>query len=277
MSFKINSNISALNANLNSTLNSAGINKSLGALASGSMLNSSSYNSAGLSIANQLSAQIASMGQSIMNSNDSIGLVQVADGALEEYGNILEDVRRLSIQASNDTLNSDDRAIIQKEIDSLMSSADDIAKSTKYNGINLLDGTGGSLGDGTFVTHTGAGSNDNQSVKIGDAQTTSLLGAPIDVSSSASASLSIDTIDSAINSINGIRADLGAAQNQLVANIKNTSVTHVNIASAESQMRDLDFAAESANFSKLNILSQSGSFASAQANASQSSVLNLFK
>lgn len=277
MSFKINSNISALNANLNSTLNSAGINKSLGALASGSMLNSSSYNSAGLSIANQLSAQIASMGQSIMNSNDSIGLVQVADGALEEYGNILEDVRRLSIQASNDTLNSDDRAIIQKEIDSLMSSADDIAKSTKYNGINLLDGTGGSLGDGTFVTHTGAGSNDNQSVKIGDAQTASLLGAPIDVSSSASASLSIDTIDSAINSINGIRADLGAAQNQLVANIKNTSVTHVNIASAESQMRDLDFAAESANFSKLNILSQSGSFASAQANASQSSVLNLFK
>lgn len=277
MSFKINSNISALNANLNSTLNSAGINKSLGALASGSMLNSSSYNSAGLSIANQLSAQIASMGQSIMNSNDSIGLVQVADGALEEYGNILEDVRRLSIQASNDTLNSDDRAIIQKEIDSLMSSADDIAKSTKYNGINLLDGTGGSLGDGTFVTHTGAGSNDNQSVKIGDAQTASILSAPIDVSSSASASLSIDTIDSAINSINGIRADLGAAQNQLVANIKNTSITHVNIASAESQMRDLDFAAESANFSKLNILSQSGSFASAQANASQPSVLNLFK
>ncbi|DAB28872.1 MAG: flagellin [Sulfurimonas sp. RIFOXYD12_FULL_33_39] len=277
MSFKINSNISALTANVNSGMNSAGINKSLGALASGSMLNSSAYNSAGLSIANQFSAQVAAMGQSIMNSNDSIGLVQVADGALEEYGDILENVRRLSIQASNDTLNSDDRAIIQKEIDSLMSSADDIAKSTKYNGINLLDGTGGSAGDGTFVTHTGANSGESQNVKIGDAQTASILGAPIDVTSQAGASSAIDTIDSAINSINGIRADLGAAQNQLISNIKNTSVTQVNIASAESQMRDLDFAAESANFSKLNILSQSGSFAQSQANASQSSVLNLFR
>ena len=278
MSFKINSNIGALNANLNSSMNSMSVSKSLGALASGSSINSASYNSAGLAIANQLSAQVSGMGQAIMNSNDTVGLVQVADGALEEYGNILEDVRRLSIQASNGTLSSDDRAIIQQEIDSLMSSADDIAKTTSFNGINLLDGTGGSFGNGTFVTQTGANEGEIQSLTIGDAQTASILGGlTIDVTTQAAASASLDTLDTAIDNINGKRADLGAAQNQLMSSIKNTYVTQTNIASAESQMRDIDFAAESANFSKLNILAQTGSFAQAQANAAQSAVVNLFR
>ena len=278
MSFKINSNIGALNANLNSNINSGGVNKSLKSLASGSALSGASYNSAGLAIANQLSAQVNGLGQSIMNANDSIGLIQVADGALQEYENILEEVRNLSIQASNDTLSSGDRNIIQRQIDSLMSSADNIAKTTKYNGINLLDGTGGSSGDGTFVTQSGANSGETQSVSIGDAQSASVLGGSvIDVTTHANASLSIDTIDAALKNISNIRADLGAAQNQLISTIENTSVTQINIASAESQMRDIDFAAESANFSKANILMQSGSFAQAQANASQASVLNLFK
>jgi len=278
MSFRINSNIGAMNANLHSNINNLGVNRSIESLASGSKLNNSSYNAAGLAIANQLSAQVSGMGQAIMNSNESVGLVQVADGALQEYGNILEDVRRLTIQASNDTLNADNKAIIQQEIDSLMSSADDIAKTTSFNGIKLLDGTGGSAGNGTFITHTGADSGETQSVSIGDAQTASILGgATIDVTTQANAELSLDTIDSAINSVNGLRADLGASQNQIMSNIRNISVTQINIASAESQIRDIDFAAESANFSNLNILSQTGSFALSQANASQANVLNLFK
>jgi len=278
MSFRINSNIGAMSANLHSNINNLGVNRSIESLASGSKLNNSSYNAAGLAIANQLSAQVSGMGQAIMNSNESVGLVQVADGALQEYGNILQDVRRLTIQASNDTLNAGDKAIIQQEIDSLMSSADDIAKTTSFNGIKLLDGTGGSAGNGTFITHTGADSGETQSVTIGDAQTASVLGgATIDVTTQANAEVSLGSVDAAIDTINGLRADLGASQNQIMSNIRNISVSQINIASAESQIRDIDFAAESANFSNLNILSQTGSFALSQANASQANVLNLFR
>jgi flagellin len=277
MGFRINSNIGSMNANLHSNLNNMGINKSLGSLASGSAINHAAYDASGLGIANQLSAQVSGLGRSIMNSNESIGMVQVADGALQEYGNNLDRVRVLTLQASNGTLGADDRAIIQKEIDALMESADDIAKTTKFNGINLLDGTGGSSGDGTFVTHTGANANETQSVAIGDAQTASVLGGVIDVTTQAGASASLGLIDTAKENIDGMRADLGAAQNQLMSNIRNISVTQVNVASAESQIRDIDFAAESANFSKMNIMSQTGSFAQAQANAAQSNVVNLFK
>ncbi|WP_372999360.1 flagellin [Sulfurimonas sp.] len=277
MGFRINSNIGAMNASLHSNLSNMGMNKSLGSLASGSAINYAAYDASGLGIANQLSAQVSGLGRAIMNSNESIGMLQVADGALQEYGDTLERVRTLTLQASNGTLGASDRAIIQKEIDSLMESADNIAKSTTFNDINLLDGSGGSAGNGTFITHTGANTDENQSVTIGDAQTASLLSGAIDVTTQAGASASLSTIDDAMKSIDGMRADLGAAQNQLMSNIRNISVTQINVASAESQIRDIDFAAESANFSKMNILSQTGSFAQAQSNAAQANVLNLFK
>ncbi|MCF6340772.1 MAG: flagellin [Sulfurimonas sp.] len=276
MSFSINNDISALTANVHSNQNSLNLNKSLGALSSGSALNSASNNSAGLGIANQLSAQVAGMGQAIMNSNSTIGLIQVADGAIQGINDNLERIRTLTLQASNGTMNADGRAIIQKEIDALLESSDDIAKSTSFNGIKLLDGTGGSAGDGTFVTQSGANQGETQSVTIGDATVASLIGA-IDVTTAAGRATALDSIDSAMENVSGIHADLGAAQNKLMSNIRNTSVTQINTASAESQIRDIDFALESANFSKMNILMQTGFFAKAQANAAQANVVNLFK
>jgi len=277
MGFRINSNIGSMNANLHSNLNNLGVNKSIASLASGSGLSHAAYDASGLGIANQLSAQVSGLGRAIMNSNESIGLVQVADGALQEYGNNLDRVRVLTLQASNGTLNSDDRAIIQKEIDALLESSDDIAKNTQFNGINLLDGSGGSASNGTFITHTGSDANETQSVNIGDARTASLLTGPIDVTTQAGAAAALGVVDTAKEDVDGIRADLGAAQNQLISNIKNISVTQVNIASAESQIRDIDFAQESANFSKFNILSKTGVFAQAQANASGANISNLFR
>jgi len=277
MGFSINTNINAMTANLHSTLNSMNADRSLGALSSGSSINSAAYNASGLGIANQLSAQVSGLGQSIMNANDSIGLIQVADGGLQGYQNILQDVRVLTLQASNGTLNDDQRAFIQQEIDTLLEAADDIAQNTQYNGINLLDGSGGSSGDGTFVTQSGANAGNEQSVTIGDAQTSSILSATIDVTTQANASSSLDTLDEAIESIGSMRADLGAAQNQLMSSIRNTSVTQINVAAAESQIMDIDFAAESANFSQANLRAQIGSFAQAQANASAASVTNLFR
>lgn len=276
MSFSINTNIGAMTANLNSNLASSSLNRSLGSLSSGSSLDSASYNAAGLGIANQLSAQVSGMGQAIMNSNDSIGMIQVADGALQGINDNFERIRTLTLQASNGTMSADDRAIIQKEIDALLESSDDIASSTSYNGIKLLDGTGGSSSDGTFITQSGADAGSTSNVTIGDAQVASLIGA-VDVTTQAGRESALSDIETAMESISGIHADLGAAQNQLMSNIRNTSVTQVNTASAESQIRDIDFAAESANFSQQNLFSQIGSFVQSQANASQANVLRLFQ
>ena len=276
MSFSINTNISAMTANLHSNLSNQGVNNSLGRLSSGSNLGIAAYDASGLGIANQLSAQVSGLGQAIQNSNESIGMIQVADGAMQGINENMDRIRVLTLQASNGTMSADDRAIIQKEIDGLLESSDDIAKQTSYNGIKLLDGTGGSSGDGTFTTQSGADSGDTQSVSIGDAQVSSLVGS-IDVTTEAGRTAAIDSIDSAMSSIGDIRAELGASQNQLMSNIRNISVTQVNIASAESQIRDVDFAAESANFSQQNIMSQIGSFAQAQANASAANVTRLFQ
>lgn len=276
MGFSINTNINAMTANLHSNLSNQGVNKSLGMLSSGSQLGTAAYDASGLGIANQLSAQVSGLGQAIMNSNDSIGMIQVADGAMEGINDNMERIRVLTLQASNGTMSADDKAIIQKEIDALLESSDDIAKQTSYNGIKLLDGTGGSSGDGTFITQSGADSGNTQSLTIGDAQVSSLVGS-IDVTTAGGLASALDSIDTAMGSISDIRSELGASQNQLMSNIKNISVTQVNIASAESQIRDVDFAAESANFSRQNIMSQIGSFAQAQANASASNVTRLFQ
>ena len=275
MSFSLNSNIGAMQANLYANLNSNATNKTLESLSSGSQLGSASYDASGLGIANQLSAQVSGLGQAIQNSNESIGMIQIADGAMQGINDNMERIRVLTLQASNGTMNADNRAMIQKEIDGLLESSDDIAQQTSYNGVKLLDGTGGSSSDGTFVTHSGANSGDTSSMSIGDAQVASLVGS-IDVTTQAGRDSALDTIDSAMKGIGDIRSELGASQNQLMSNIRNTSVTQINVASAESQIRDVDFALESANFSRQNIMSQIGSFAQAQANASGANVTRLF-
>lgn len=276
MSFKINTNISAMNANIHSNMTNKGVDKSLSSLASGSRLNNAANDVAGLGIADGMSARVAGLGQAVMNANESIGLLQVADGALQNYNDNLERIKTLTLQASNGTLNDSDRANIQKEIDTLLQSSDDIAKSTSFNGIKLLDGTGGSSGNGTFVTQSGANQGETQGVSIGDASVASVVGA-IDVTTQAGALSAINTVDGAMSVISDIRSDIGAGQNQLEATIRNTSVTQINTASAESQIRDIDFAAESANFSKQNIMSQIGSFAQAQSNAVASNVLGYLR
>lgn len=275
MSFSINSNIGAMTANLNANLKNKALDNSLSLLSSGSKLGNAAYDASGLSMANQQSAQVSGLGQAIMNSNDSIGMIQVADGAMSGINDNMERIRVLTLQASNGTMNADNREAIQKEIDGLLESSDDIAKQTSYNGVKLLDGTGGSSGDGTFTTQSGADSGATQSVTMADARVSSLVGS-IDVTSQSGRASAMDTIDSALTSISDSRAQLGASQNQLMSNVRNISVGQINAASAESQMRDVDFAAESANFSQQNVMSQIGSFAQAQANASASSVTKLF-
>ncbi len=275
MGFRINTNIGAMNAHMKSTMNNVGLDKSLTALSSGLRINKAADDAAGLSIANKLSAQSQGLGQAIRNSNDGIGLIQTADGALEEYGNIMKRVRVLATQAANDTQDTASRGYISQEITALMSQASDIAAKTKFNGIAILDGTGGTLGAFTF--HTGAYTADTQAVTIGTATVAVMVTGAYTVGDQASSETTIASMDVAIAKVDAKRATLGAAQNRLESNVRNISVTQVNITAAESNIRDVDFAAESANFAKHNILAQSGSYAMSQANAVQQNVLRLLQ
>ena len=280
MGFRINTNIGAMNAHKNATMNNVGLDKSLNSLSSGLRINKAADDAAGLSIANKLSAQSQGLGQAIKNSNDGIGLLQTADGALEEYGNIMKRVRVLATQASNDTQDADSRAYISQEIQALLSEASDINATTRFNGVEILRGASGSAGNGTFTFHTGAYSTEVQSVALASNSIigiTGLSAGGILVSTRADAETAIATMDTAIRNVDSRRATIGAAQNKLEANIRNIAVTEVNISAAESNIRDVDFAAESATFAKHNILAQSGSYAMGQANTVQQNVMRLLQ
>jgi len=274
MGFRINTNIAAMNAHRNASMNNIHLDKSLNALSSGLRINKAADDAAGLSIANKLAAQAQGLGQAIRNSNDGIGLIQTADGALEEYGNIMKRIRVLAIQAANDTQDAASRGYISQEVVALLEEADDIATTTRFNGLNILDA---SYNSGVFLFHTGAYSNETQTLTIADSKVAALVTGSTIVTTQSDSEGTISSMEAAIESIDAQRATLGAAQNKLESTIRNISVTEVNVAAAESQIRDVDFAAESANFSKRNILAQSGSYAMSQANAVQQNVLRLLQ
>jgi flagellin len=270
MGFRLNTNVGAMNAHMYSQKNNIGLDKSLASLSSGLRINTAADDASGMAIANKLSAQSDGLGQAIRNANDGIGLVQTADGALEEYTNVLKRVRTLSVQAANDTQDSQSRAAIQTEVDRLISELDHIALETKFNGQQLLATTA------SYNFHVGAYANETTTTTISNVQSTNVISS-IDVTTQSNAEKLISAADQALKTIDTLRSTLGAAQNQLESTVRNISVTQVNVTSAESQIRDVDFAEESANFSKRNLLAQSGSYAMSQANNVQQNVMKLLQ
>jgi len=270
MGFRINTNIGAMNAWRNASMNNVQLDKSLNSLSSGLRINRAADDAAGLAIANKLSAQSQGLGQAIKNSNDGIGALQTADGALEEYGNILQRVKVLATQAANDTQDTTSRAAISTEITALIGEANQIVTSTTFNGKGLLDGSVTTL-----------------NVQVGDRATDGLNVGITTVATLTAATYLVNTVTNAQNTISLMaanitnndtkRASIGANQNRLESVIRNISVTQVNVSAAESQIRDVDFAAESANFNKRNLLAQSGSYAMSQANAVQQNVMRLLQ
>ncbi|MFA6139054.1 MAG: flagellin [Sulfurimonas sp.] len=272
MGFRINTNVGAMNAHMQATMNNIGLDKSLNALSSGLRINKAADDSAGLAIANKLSSQSQGLGQAIKNANDGVGMIQTADGALQEYSNILQRIRTLAVQGSNDTQDSSSRSFIGKEMLRLQSELNHIASETKFNGKQLLSTTT------TYTFQVGAYKGDTTTAAISGMKTAALFANQIaGLTAQASAATIISMMDSAIKVTDTLRATLGAAQNQLESTVRNISVTQVNVAAAESNIRDVDFAAESANFAKHNILAQSGSYAMSQANAVQQNVLRLLQ
>jgi len=272
MGFRINTNVAAMNAHMYSSNNNVALDKSLAALSSGLRINKAADDSSGLSIANKLSAQSNGLGQAIRNANDGMGLIQTADGALEEYTNILNRIRTLAVQGANDTQDTDSRSYIGDEMARLVSELNHIASETKFNGKQLLASTT------DYKFHVGAYAGETTDTTISGVRTSDVLANDITtLSTQDSAETIISMMDSAMKIVDSLRSNLGSAQNQLESTVRNISVTQVNITAAESQIRDVDFAAESANFSKHNLLAQSGSYAMSQANAVQQNVMRLLQ
>ena len=276
MSLRINTNVAALNAHRQLSMNDDNLSKSLQRLSSGLRINSAADDAAGLAISQKMEAQTRGLNQAQRNAQDGISVLQTAEGALSTTQSVLQRMRELAVQAANDTLTTADRSNISTEMGQLSSELDRIATATDFNTKKLLDGTQ-AVGGLTF--QIGANSGQTLNVTIGTATSTALTlqTGNIDVSSSGSARTTITNIDSALTVISTQRASLGASMNRLQNVTANLGIQSENISAANSRVRDLDMAAEVVNMSKNQILTQSAQAMLSQANQSSQGVLSLLR
>jgi flagellin len=257
-------------------------------LASGLRINSAKDDAAGLQISNRLTSQINGLDQGNRNANDGISLAQTAEGAMDEVTGMLQRMRTLAQQSANGSNSAKDRAALQKEVDQLGSEINRISKDTTFAGTKLLDGTfGGSFQVGADANQTigfslsQAGgfsiSGISAAVTAGTADSIFVSGSAgaIDISTQSTAQDVLGAVDSMLEVVDGKRAELGAVQNRLDSTIRNQANISENVSAARSRIRDADFATETANMTKQNILQQAASSVLAQANQRPQSALSL--
>jgi flagellin len=276
MGLRIQNNVEAFNAHrqLNTTALKAA--KAMEKLSSGYRINRAADDAAGLAISEKMRAQIGGLAQAQRNAQDGISLVQTAEGSLNEVHSMLGRVRDLKVQYENGTLSSDDKAAIVSEVTQLASEITDIRGKTEFNGIKLLDGTGGSGGVVSF--QVGANAGETVSVTTVDVAGASGTGAIDAVNSTATwEAVSLTDIDTAIKNVSALRGDFGAVQNRLEHRLNNLATYQENLVASESRIRDVDMAQEMVQFTKLNILSQAGTSMLAQANQAPQNVLSLLR
>ncbi|MCA9321770.1 MAG: flagellin FliC [Planctomycetes bacterium] len=272
MGLRINTNVFSLNAQKNLSAHSTNLGKSFARLSTGLRITGASDDAAGLAISERLRARVRSLDQAGRNANDGISLVQTAEGALNETSDILGRLRELSIQASNGTLSAADKTTLQEEFTSLVNEVTRIADSTNFNGVNLLNSTN------AVSFQVGAGTTsgtDTISITLSSGTATALGLSTLDISSNASAA--ITAIDTAINSVSSQRGTLGATQNRLGRTISNLSVQVENLSAAESRIRDVDVARETASLTRNTILQQAAIGVLSQANLVPQSALSLLQ
>jgi flagellin len=275
MGLRIRTNVESLKATNSLAKTKREESKTLQKLSSGSRINSASDDAAGLAISEKLKSQITSTRQAVRNSNDGISMIQTAEGGMNEVSNILIRLRELSIQASSDTVGDDERKFSDLEAQQLMSEVDRIASSTEFNGRKLLSGEGGKADLQVGINNDEK--NDRITYKAEDANLTlSNLGIDgVSVASKDGARSNLETIDKAMMTVNGSRANLGALQNRLQSTVNNLEVQNENLSAANSRIRDTDIATESANLAKHRILSEAGTSILSQTNSSMNSALKL--
>lgn len=286
----INTNLVSLNAQRNLSTSQSSLSTTMQRLSSGLRVNSAKDDAAGLAIAERMNAQVRGMNVAMRNANDGISMAQTAEGALGKLSDNLQRMRELAVQAANDTNGTTDRGSLDKEFQQLAQEIARIVGSTSFNGRQLLDN------NNATVFQVGANTGADNQITIMAVNLTGTAPGGLDIttgtppslggalgsllgagSSAPDARLSMAAIDTALDLVNNTRATFGAAQNRFEAVISNLQVAAENTASARSRIMDADFAAETANLSRTQILQQAGTAMVAHANQLPQSVLKLIQ
>jgi flagellin len=267
MPMTINTNVVSLNAQRNLSMSQSSLATSMQRLSSGLRVNSARDDAAGLAIADRMNAQIRGINVAIRNANDGISLAQTAEGALATVTDALQRMRELAVQAANGSNSTGDRANLDTEYQQLSAEITRIAAQTKFNGTAIV---GASAGAQTFQV----GANNGDTLTITTATVTTVAG---DLTTAANAGTAMGAIDTALDTINTSRATYGAAMSRFSMAIQNLQITGENQSAARGRIMDADFAAETANLSRSQILQQAGSAMVAQANQLPNQVLALLR
>ncbi|ASJ71798.1 Flagellin [Granulosicoccus antarcticus IMCC3135] len=268
MAQTINTNVMSLTAQRNLSKSQSSLSTSMERLSSGLRINSAKDDAAGLAIAERMNTQVRGMNVAIRNANDGISLAQTAEGGLQEAGNMLQRMRELAVQSKNGTNSDSDRANLDAEFQQLNEEITRIGETTVYNGQSVLNASAGAA----VVFQVGANNASNNTLSI---ELTAIASMTENVTSVAGAAAAIDAIDTMIDEVTSSRADFGAVQSRFESAINNLQVGMENQAAARGRIVDADFAVETANMTRSQILQQAGNAMVSQANSAPQSVLQL--
>ncbi|MBF7072344.1 flagellin FliC [Glaciecola sp. MH2013] len=275
MSLFVNTNVSAINAQRQLINTSSNLNTAFERLSSGFRINSAKDDAAGLQIADRMTSQIQGLDQAVRNANDGISLAQTVEGALQETTNALQRIRVLAIQSQNGINDDSDRLALQKEVSALKIEMSRITTTTQFAGVNVLSGSFSSA----FLVGANAGQTINVNISRPNGfGTLGLFGSStLTVATPGDASAALAQIDRAIEIVDDKRADLGAIQNRFQSTIRNLANISENVSAARSRIRDTDFASETAELTRSQIIQQASTTILGQANQRPQAALSLLQ
>ena len=275
MGLRVNTNVASINAQRNLSSVNDRLSGNFRRLSTGLRISTAADDSAGLAISERLRSQVRSLEQAKRNANDGISLVQTAEGALNEVSSILTRLRELAVQSSNGSVSNADKETLDEEFQSLIGEVNRIGRSTEFNGVKLLDGSSSSVSFQVgFGTTAGI---DTLAVSLSASLSTTLSLNSLDIGSGGVTTTAITNLDTAINTVSSLRGSLGAIQNRLGSTINNLGVQVENLSAAESRIRDVDVAYETAQLTRNSILQQASISVLSQANAQPQSALRLLQ
>lgn len=275
MGLRVNTNVASINAQRNLLNTTNRLSRSLERLSSGLRITRASDDAAGLAISEKFRAQIRSLSQAQRNANDGISLLQIGEAALNETSGLLIRMRELAIQSANGTLGSTERTALNDEFTSLRNEIDRIANTTEFNGTNLLNDATASIVFQVGVDNT---TNDRITVSGVDARASAIgISTSVAVDTMSNARSALAVLDSAISTVASLRAQFGTAQNRLESTVRSIAIAIENTSAAESRIRDVDVAQETATLTRNQVLQQAGIAVLAQANVSSQLALQLLQ
>lgn len=275
MGLRINTNMMAINAHRNLRGTKLAQQKTSEKLSSGFRINKSADDAAGLAISENLSAQIRSFKQSGRNAQDGVSFIQVAEGGMNEVGNMIVRLRELAVQSASDTIGPKERGYLDKEAQQLKLEMERISQGTEYNGQSLLNGQGTKMDFQIGIKNNEFLDRISYDPATTNVSTESLGVSDISVATKEGAQNSLENLDNSLIVLNQNRSQLGALQNRLNSTISNTEVAVENLSAAKSRIKDADIASQSAEMARTSIMLQSGVSVLAQANSSQGLALKL--